>query len=380
MDKKLIKYVLIIIAILFLIILFILLNNALSGGKSKKLSYYEIEDEMVSATYSYLKTENQFPEFGDELIVTTRMLINKGYMKELSDYTDDTENCSGEVVVNKIDDEKYNYIPSLTCRNYDTKTLSSAVIDDNLTTVGSGLYQQKGADYEYIFRGDEVNNYVVIGKNYWRIVSIDMDGNLLLVSSSLLNNNYSWDNRYNDVEKGIYGINDYETNGFKSNAYKVLNGLYDNIGKTKFVNGTVLDEELKHLMIPYNLCVGSRNNNDTDFSGKIECGKIKENQYFGLLPVNYYVEASLDPKCDSLLSKNCWNYNYISNLGYSWWTMTPNNDSTYKAYRISDKTVFISECKEPFYYRLAIKVDSRALYNSGVGTKEDPYTVVVYKY
>ena len=108
----------------------------------------------------------------------------------------------------------YDYVPELTCgAYYETKRLANKVLNDNDNgiTTGSGLYMKvngkiitndaelnmvNSENYEYIFRGDIVNNYVKIDNDVWRIVSIDNDNNLLLIyndESFLLQNH-----KYND--------------------------------------------------------------------------------------------------------------------------------------------------------------------------------------
>ena len=150
----------------------------------------------------------------------------------------------------------------------------------------------------------------------------------------------------------------------------------------KFYNGEVVlmdkepySEKTRYLTVPMSLCVGKRNQTDSDISGSIECQTILENQYVGLLPAYYYMSASLDDSCNSIVSKNCGNYNYLSYFDDYWWLLTANSENTNEAYNISRKFAESTLCSSRSNIRPIIMLGSRAIYDSGDGTENNPYIV-----
>ena len=141
------------------------------------------------------------------------------------------------------------------------------------------------------------------------------------------------------------------------------------------MNKEQYSSKTKYLISPMNLCVGMRDTKDKDISGKTECSKILENQYTGLLPAYYYMSASLDDSCVSIVSRNCGNYNYLSQFDDYWWLLTANAETTNEAYNVSRKAVSSNLCSAKSNIRPTIMLGSRALYESGIGTKTDPYVV-----
>ena len=105
--------------------------------------------------------------------------------------------CDGKVNINN-NNGYYLYQPVIKCSDgYETNLLYKKIIDDNKTvTSGNGLYKMN--DY-YLFRGENLNNYVKFANKNWQIVRINNDNSLRLI---LIYNVESvvWDNRYN-IEK-----------------------------------------------------------------------------------------------------------------------------------------------------------------------------------
>ena len=320
-------------------------------------------------------------------------LINEGYIKELNSYIKN-ENviCSGSVEIFLSNDNYYDYVPNLSCGNlYSSIKLYDKVITDNEYGVvsGSGLYQRIDGkfvtdeldlnspgisdSFEYVFRGDEVNNYVKIDDNYWRIVSINDFNDMLLIYVGHVQKTYAWDDRYNEHVNKNHGVNIYEQNGIKSRAMESVEAFYNQ--ETPLMNKEQYSSKTKYLISPMNLCVGMRDTKDKDISGKTECSKILENQYTGLLPAYYYMSASLDDSCVSIVSRNCGNYNYLSQFDDYWWLLTANAETTNEAYNVSRKAVSSNLCSAKSNIRPTIMLGSRALYESGIGTKTDPYVV-----
>lgn len=396
MDKKMIKYVGILVGLIILLVLFLVLKNAVNGGA--KYSYPDIEKKLVAAAKKYTK---DFPGTlpttpNTSFSVSARVLADKEYIKDISDYAKDDVICNGSVEVFMTTSGNYNYVPELICGNkYETKKLANKVIEDNDygTVNGSGLYEKVNGrfttsynqlgqnsntdDFEYVFRGDDVNNYVQIDDNLWRIVSIKGDNNMLLIYTGYIQKGSAYDDRYNEEVNKYQGVNIYEQNGIRSRAMEQAEAFY---------NGTVVlkdrikySEKTKYLTTTMDLCMGKRSTTDTDISGRIECRTILQDQYVGLLPAYYYMEASLDPSCTTIVSKNCGNYNYLSKFNDYWWLLTGNSENTNEAYNVSQRNAQSTLCNQKSYIRPIIMLGSRATYESGSGTLSDPYIVKYFE-
>ncbi len=398
MDKKMYRYIVLLLIVVLILIFSFWFINILTGGT--KLSYVSLEEKLVVAAKKYVEDNKSVlpSEVGTSSTISSTVLINNNYIDDLSSYISDSSvNCNGKVEIYKVEDGYYNYTPVLSCGNkYNSIKLSDKVLLDNNYGVVSedGLYERVDGEFvtdysdlgnssesvEYVFRGDNVNNFVKIDENVWRIVSINDVGDMLLIFSGSLQKPIAWDDRYNEDVNKNHGINNYEYNGLKSRAMESVINFYE--GNTTLVDSNdykvEYSEKTRYLTVPMNLCIGKRSLTDADDSGSIECKKILENQYVGLLPAYYYMSASLDSNCDSIVSKNCGNYNYLSYFNDDWWLLTANSDNTNEAYFVSKKVAESDLCRIKKSIRPIIMLGSRVIYDSGSGTENDPYIVKFY--
>ena len=399
MDKKLMKYGIYLFGALIVIIILALLFNTATGGS--KLTYDKIEEKMVTAAKKYVASKkNQgidiLPEspLSDSSYLSANLLVNEGYLKDISEYAKDETICVGGVNIYNAGDNRYDYNPELTCGSfYETKKLVDKVLSDNDNgiTHGSGLYIKSNGKFitdenelnivnadeiEYVFRGDSVNNYVKIDDNLWRIVSIDNSNNLLLIFNEHSQRSIAWDDKYNENSGKYQGINNFENNGLESTSYKAIKDIRDGVLVLK--DREKYSEKNNYLSVPMDLCVGKRSANEKDKSGKVECQKVLENQMIGLLPAYAYMSASLDPNCDTITSKNCGNFNYLSSFDNYWWLLTANSGNTNEAYTVSKKYAESVYCNYKADIRPTIKLGARAIYQDGNGTLDSPYTIKFY--
>ena len=393
MDKKMMKYLAIFMIVLVAIVILALITNFISGGA--KYSYETIEKKMVSAAKKYVK---EMPGIIDgatpnsSTTISALVLEDKGYISELSSLAKDDVICSGEVIVFKTLEGVVDYAPNLRCGNkYESVTLANQVIKDNGggNFTGSGLYQKvdgkfvtdyydlsnssSSDSFEYVFRGDKVNNYVKIDENIYRIVAIDENNNLLLIFTSYLQKTVPWDNRYNSEINRDQGINDYEKNGIKSRAMEAVESFYDKT--STLLNKEGYSDKTEHLLVGLDLCTGKRSETTTDISGKTECSNVLYDQSVGLLPAYYYMGASLDENCTTVTSRGCGNYNYLADFNDFWWLLTANSEYSNEAYNVERKVVKSSTCSNKSGIRPIIKMGSRVLYSSGDGSLANPYVV-----
>ena len=77
---------------------------------------------------------------------------------------------------------------------------------NDVTTVGAGLYQENSY---YLYRGENVNNYIKFyGKDY-RIVGVDPEGMVKLLKVDVESMDTVWDNKYNVAVNDTMGLNIY---------------------------------------------------------------------------------------------------------------------------------------------------------------------------
>lgn len=359
--KKILAIIGIIVGVIVLIIFCLLMYN----NFFTKSTYSSIENEMTSAAKDYY---NENPKLlpqtaGGIVTVNVNTLVANGHMKELAEYMkkiDSTVSCTGVVTVTETNG-KYRYAPSLKCGNsYETKTLVSQIrSNEQLVISGQGLYEMNGG---YVFRGDAPNNYVKFSDRIWHIVKIQ-DDYVYLLARDALDYVSVWDDRYNVTRSDNSGINDYGVSRVR--AY--LDNLY--------AGDEYLKSSDKMLVVPYNLSIGKRDKNAAGTDGSIENSEILQNVYMGLLPIYDVMNASIDENCRTIEDSSCSNYNYLSYLRSSWWSATANSANTYQVYKTNGGYISTSPANTELKIRPVVRLVKDALYVSGNGTLENPYTI-----
>ena len=358
LDKKLInKLAMFLLVIVFLVVIIIVVKLI----KGNRISYASIEDKMVIAAKKYYSdNEEGIEKFKDvsstEISVNVDTLVEAGYLKELTKLTPNKEAvCTGKVSAG-TNNGYILYTAYLDCgADYKTKYLSD-VLKENIVDTGDGLYAYN--DY-HLYRGEFVNNYVSFADKTWRIIKINNDGSLRMMETTR-REKLVWDDRYNINLEGNDGINDFEVSRVKDS----LESLYNN------------DEEFtdsdRGYILPQTLCIGKRDENETNIDGTIECSKIYDNFMIGLIQANEYALSSLDNNCKIPTDRACQNYNYFSEFESSYWSITASTIKTSKVYKLNPEP-FITNANNEASIRAVINVDSNVTYASGDGTLEKPY-------
>ena len=365
-KKRMIMFMGIIVGftILLLIILFIA-----SVAKGHNYSYEDIETILKNAAVSYFKDH---PEYlptteGGVVEVDSSNLVVEGKMKDLSEYTKEGVSCTGSVQVEKSGSE-YLYSPILNCGEYYlTVSLTSKVVSDNVVSSGYGLYEMN--DGSYVFRGEDVNNYVELDNSLWRIVKVTTDGNLVLVNQNGAGYSQPWDDRYNEDRRYESGINEYRASRIKEYLEKV----YKNPSKDD--QEDVLSKDDKSKLVSYSLCIGKRTPSSESSDNSLECRTLYENQKLGLLTLSDYMMASIDPNCKNSETRSCKNYNYLV-IDSDWWLVTANSDNDSTAYMVDRNGVVKADNASNYgLVRPVIRLNSKVMYKSGNGTLEKPFKV-----
>ncbi len=361
---KMIKMLLIALAVIVGGIILIIFVTSLGGGNK---SFEEIEEIMTVAAENYFEAhpENLPKRDGGTQVVDVAVLAAEGHMKELSKYTSSA--CSGSVKVQKTG-TTYIYIPNLNCGDaYATEELYKVIRDDNkIVSSGYGLYNKDG---NYVFRGEQVDNYVKLDNALWRVVKITSSNNVVLVMSEPLSTLVPWDDRYNEELKYNAGINNYSSSRIKEK----LTELYKSTDEA--ITSKLLSDKDKTKIVAHNLCTGKRAANEIGAEQAVECREVTRDQYLGLLTAADFMNASIDASCTNPSSLTCQNYNYLI-TDSNWWLATTVTNTSEKTYKVAANSGL--ELTSAMMYariRPVIYLNDEVRYKSGSGTEADPYIV-----
>ncbi len=365
MKKQLIKLMLFIgvgFVVLFLILYVLSLFN------HKTYSYESVEEIMIHAAESYFKDNStslpQDESRAVEIEVPTLVASNK--MKSLDYYLGANHGCTGMVQVKKSG-QNYVYIPYLTCPNkYQTSFLSDLVIkDQNIVSSGYGLYLKDG---EYVFKGEILNNYVKMEARLWRIVKVNSDKTMMLITDEPVGIAYPYDDRYNQSIDYEYGINSFET----SRVREALQTMYNELDSSD-VSTYILSEKDKTHIIDYDICTGKIGENDTVHNNSKECSQRISGKV-GLLTVSDYMNASADVNCNKVTSSSCQNYNYLATAG-PFWLVTPSTGNTYTSFKVHGGSIVTAPTHQYNKIRPVITIASSTLITGGDGSESNPYVI-----
>lgn len=361
MKKKLMRIMLIAVGILVVFLIIILILSLFNSGNK---TYEEIEEDLKNAAIEYYEVQSGLlpQEEGETITVRAKTLANAGYMDPLSELREG-ENCSGRVEVTKVGNNII-YTPYLECGDkYTTKELYKAVLEQGIVTSGNGLYDMNG---EKVYRGDDVNNYVQLDNEKYRIVKVTSDNKLLLVLNEMDSTlSIYYDDRYNQDRLFNSGFNDYRV----SRIYEYLNDLYNNK-----LDISLLSNKDKGKLTSFNLCIGKRTPTEIVNNNSIECSDVLENQMIGLLTVSDYMNASLDTNCRATTDKSCQNYNYLRLSNTEWWLVTGNSLNNYESYVVKGNG-YIEENTASGYKKLrpTVMLNNNVMIKSGSGSESNPF-------
>src|SRR5574344_340780 len=354
------------IGIFILLIIFIMIIASCSGGSN--YTYENLEDKMVTLAKEYYTTnKSSLPKKNkDTVTLSLQTLINEKKIKSTDKITKNKSVCTGEIkVINN--NGYYLYVPTLNCgKDYKTKTLTSIVTDSkNIVTSGNGLYQTTNG---YIYKGDNVNNYLMLNNKTYRIINITSDNNVRVVDLTK-SDTIPWDDRYNIDKASDYGINNYISNSINSRIKDSIETLYK--------NDEAYPKDIKAYFSTTSICIGKRSVNDTTIDGTTECSEHLDNQVFSLLQANEFYLPSLDPNCSTTNNESCANYNYMTS-SISTWTITADKDTSYKVFKINSNGLVLGNASSYARMEIVANLDQNVLYQSGTGTLADPYIIKTF--
>ena len=353
MDKKfLITCSLLIVVPLLIIVLLMILQ----GCEGKVNSFDSYEDKMVKKAQSYFEYHQLLPKNnGKEAIVTLEELENDGLKSASKALKDDS--CTGSVTV-KNNGGYYNYIPYLECSEYKTKYLIDR-LKKKIVKKESGLYR---IGNEYIYKGNKVDNYVKLYNEEYRIIGIDSDNNIRMIKTMYEDDQVYWDNKYNVAAEDTVGINDY----YNSSIYDYLWKIYDNKKR--------VSTEMKKHLVGQTICLDKRSESDLEISRGVCINTLKD-QFITIPSVYDYTLASYDDNCLKIGDGACANFNYMSDVISTSWTINASSDDTYSVYYISGSYIESRDASTylPLYW--VISISGNEIVKSGDGTLEKPFII-----
>ncbi len=370
LKSKMIKYaIFIIIGVCALLLVLFLASMFFSPKKS----YEQVEEIMKNAAKNYYSEhKTRLPSDNTKNAgIEVSTLVSGEYMDELSEYLGEDTKCnSGRVTVEKINN-KFVYTPYLHCGSeYETSELYKKVIDDkNIVVNGDGLYFMNN---EYVYRGTNVKNYVLLDNAFWRIVKVDSNNEILLIRDNIENTLPAvWDDRFNSLKNYKSGVNDFTISRLRDTLKK----YYKSDKKVYYGEGKFISDTTKEHLVPFDLCYGKRASDYVANNNSAECGQKLNNQMIGLLTLSDYLNASTDSECISPLAKNCQNYNYLK-ISDSWWLITADSSNTSSVYYVgSNGVVQESDAIIISSIRPTVKLSNRTMFKSGKGTEKNPYII-----
>lgn len=362
LKKKLVVFGGLIIGGLVILFLVVFLVSLFS---KKQYSYDDIEKVMQTAAVQYFKNnKDKLPANENQMVeIDVATLVSNEYMKEMIKYTGEDLTCTGKVSVQTNGDE-YLYTPHLDCGDQYVTQPFYQVITEKTVTQGYGLYEANGS---YVFRGEDVDNFIQLDQSLWRIVKVTSDHKIVLTLSDRINESKPWDNRYNQNAKYNAGINEYSASRIK----KSLQEYYNSADEYK----AILTDNDRSRLTKFDLCVAKRDVNNGSKDNSVECTQTLADQKIGLLTVSDYINASLDAACVTSTSFSCQNYNYLV-TDFEWWLSTAVNGTTAQVFGVdSSGIVQASTASSYMQLRPVVVLSESVLYKSGKGTLNKPYKI-----
>ncbi len=321
--------------------------------------------------------------------------------------------------------------------NIKEKTISISDLIKTVVTTGDGLYSDSTETGRYVYRGANPNNYITLGTDIYRIISIESDGTLKVIKNG--NIGYIvFDPGYSTSISGVTDTNSvvgtrysntsadycYQNSGAESsyhgcNVWGSKTTMLDSSGNNvaamprevggtsynlpdaeayinTYLNSTWLNTlpiDVQNKIVTHMFNVGIVNVTD----GQTLATDISQEQAYkwkgkvGLTNASDYVKASTNSACTSIIiystDSNCYNNSQAHNWIFSSalrshysWIITPLNskygNNNYSALVDSDTSQFsFSNSKNPLGV-VPVFYLSSDITLKGEGTTTTPYTIM----
>ena len=262
-------------------------------------------------------------------------------------------------------------------------TAPTLTTSSNNTSDASGLYKStdtNSGNPTYYFRGNVTNNYVKFAGITWRIVRINEDGTIRLVTQDGINNNdkYKYSSAYNNKSYMYYSGNNVESsvnqwleegdlqnimNAEDNLKYIATGNYFCDQAKVSYNGGSYITSSGADMLIYSSYTPNFKCSTDGNGHGII-------NSSIGLLTYDEVIFAGGYPgKANATY--------YLANSSITWWTMSPNgyNGSNSSAWRITTNgSVSGNRTDYAHSLRPVVNINADTLV-AGFGKKDDPYRI-----
>lgn len=190
---------------------------------------------------------------------------------------------------------------------------------------GEGLYKENGV---YVFKGNNVNNYIKYSNLIWRIVRTNVDGSIEIMLDDYINI-LAWDFKGKDY--------------INSDIHKYLNDVFvSQIDTSGLVKTSICTDKMSSI-------------------DKFSCDNKNNEYYVKLLPANDFLNSVMDNKT------------FISQEEELVWLGTTANEE--KAWHANGGNISTSEDNNTYFIKPVVTLANATQLVSGTGTKDEPFVV-----
>ena len=381
-------------------------------GKIKESDKVDTKLKEISApTFSESETSS-----GKNVIITypsgCGSTYTCSYSKDSGDFVTVTSNPtisftgSGNVVT-KVSDGTNTVSSSYTVK----VEISTSDLESLVVTSGDGLYADSTETGRYVYRGTNPNNYITLGTDTYRIISVESDNTLKVIKNGSIGNKtidtsntrYSTNSTdYCNSKRGckVWGSKTtmLDTNGKNVTQMprEVGGTLYNLPDKEASLNAYLnndwynsLSSNVKNLIVSHMFNVGVTKHNETSLSNTIlQEAAYKWKGKVGLMNPSEYVKASTYSACTSVNAyfdnSECYRYSKV----YNWmfvgpmaeslsWTIAPySSSSAGSVFRVLSGGSFYYNNASYSYGVAPVFYLSSDITLSGKGTETEPYQLL----
>ena len=278
--------------------------------------------------------------------------------------------------------------------------------DDFVVTSGDGIYKDTTEVGRCVYKGDNPNNYIKLGSDLYRIVSVESDGTLKVIKNSSIGSkafdtsNARYSTMTTDYCTSPYGCNvwgskttmlDSSGNNITQMPRQIGKTLYDLPEKEAYINTylnstwlNTLSADVQGKIVTHVFNVGLVDGDDSLSNTVSQEQAYKWKGKVGLISVSDHIKANKNDSCTSVSASRIVTYNYggiCNNWIKNTWTITPLSGE-YLAFTSSIFSAFSdghvnvgslpygsNEILPAFYLSSNITL-------TGEGTSSNPYVVI----
>ena len=322
--------------------------------ESSRKKAYDIQiDNIVDLTKTYmLQEEDLDPNHTNTLCIYVSDLQDKGLLKSGKVVNPNTNeniaekinNKSKGVVIVKFDHSTNQYTYNFTTEGCTevivTPAYQTILSNETVKTVGNtdGLYEENN---EYIYKGENPNNYITFKNSTWRIISIDKETNML----KIINLN---DNQKSLSSNKVSGLVDDLNEEFstENSSYQSVKDYINNNSKWNKGNVSALSSALS---------LKSQEKQSNDY------------KTINLLTLGEYVNASLDNNC---YKTTCTSYLSTSK---NYWLLNQTSDNKNWCIKSDNKADKVVPSDQLYNVYPVLYLNTGVEIDEGNGTSTTPY-------